>query len=265
MTKSLREIIDGRFGISSVPEELGPSNAIWDDGEWISLNEIDAQINQLKPNDSESQKMSINNYILVDFENIQSINLASLPNDKFAIRIFVGKSQNKIQFELVEQMQRFGELAEWIKIEGNGPNALDFHIAFTLGALTSVDCDANYFVISKDTGFDPLIETLKKNGMKCQRLKSIDEMKHKDQSIQLIKKTVQPKSKAEVIPPDNYALDVFRKLKNSPKPRSEKTLANAINALYNKSLTASQISSIISDMKSRKPITINQNKIEYSY
>ena len=71
-------------------------------------------------------------FLLIDYENIQKVNLSDVP-DNTLVRIFVGQSQKNIPFELVQQAQRFGQSIEWIKIEGQGSNALDFHIAFYYG------------------------------------------------------------------------------------------------------------------------------------
>lgn len=68
------------------------------------------------------------NYVLIDFENVQPKNLELLSKHPFRILVFVGASQTKVSYELAEAMQRLGENARYIKIEGNGRNALDFHI-----------------------------------------------------------------------------------------------------------------------------------------
>ena len=63
-------------------------------------------------------------------------------------------------------MQSLGADAEYVRIEGNGPNALDFHIAFYIGNIAAKDPDCYFHIISKDTGFDPLIkETLHKSAL----------------------------------------------------------------------------------------------------
>ena len=71
-----------------------------------------------------------NNYILIDFENVQPGNLEILKDHQFKISLFIGASQAKIPFDLVSVMHGFGENAKYIKIPSNGNNALDFHIAF---------------------------------------------------------------------------------------------------------------------------------------
>ena len=78
-------------------------------------------------------------YILIDYENVQTKSLTVLqgtPNQAFRIMVFVGANQTKIPVELVSSMQSFGDKAEYVQITGSGKNALDFHIAYYLGALT---------------------------------------------------------------------------------------------------------------------------------
>src|SRR5690606_40973713 len=49
----------------------------------------------------------------------------------------------------------------YVRISGSGRNALDFHIAFHIGLIAAAERDVFFHVISKDSGFDPLITHLK--------------------------------------------------------------------------------------------------------
>jgi hypothetical protein len=60
-------------------------------------------------------------------------------------------------------------------MDGNGTNALDFHIAYYIGRLAAKCPDAYFHIISKDTGFDPLIKHLKGQGISCQRSAAVTE------------------------------------------------------------------------------------------
>ena len=62
---------------------------------------------------------------------------------------------------LAAALQTLGSSAEYVTLETTGANALDFHIAYYIGVLSSQDPSAFFHVISKDTGFDPLIKHLK--------------------------------------------------------------------------------------------------------
>ena len=101
------------------------------------------------------------NHVLIDFENVQPGNLGLLSEHQFKIHIFLGSNQSKIPVELAIAMQKLGGDAEYIRISGNGKNALDYHIAYYIGELATIEPKANFHIISKDTGFDPLITHLK--------------------------------------------------------------------------------------------------------
>ncbi|NIA27393.1 MAG: hypothetical protein GWP02_04995, partial [Desulfobulbaceae bacterium] len=98
------------------------------------------------------------NYVLIDFENVHPKNLELLTKHPFKVFVFVGASQTKVPFDLADSMQFLGNDARYIKISGNGQNALDFHIAYYIGELAGKDADAQFHIISKDKGFDPLIQ-----------------------------------------------------------------------------------------------------------
>ena len=112
-----------------------------------------------------------NNYILVDYENVHNIDLSCIQGKNFYVKIFIGTHQTKIPIDLVLKSQELGKQVEWIQINGSGKNALDFHITFVLGRLVEKDPDGFFHIISKDTGFDPLIIYLKSQKIFCKVIK----------------------------------------------------------------------------------------------
>jgi PIN domain len=86
--------------------------------------------------------------------------------------VFYGLTQKKLPEEMVVQAQPLGTRLQWIKIAGQGPNALDFHIAFYLGRTFTERPLAQCAVLSKDKGFDPLIRHLHGLGHACRRVSS---------------------------------------------------------------------------------------------
>jgi hypothetical protein len=111
--------------------------------------------------------------LLVDLENIQKINLTAVPGD-VRVRVFYGVTQKKIPAELVVQAQPLGTRLEWIKISGHGKNALDFHIAFYLGQELTTNPTSDCVILSRDTGFDPLVRHLQGRGYVCRRVGSLE-------------------------------------------------------------------------------------------
>jgi hypothetical protein len=112
--------------------------------------------------------------LFVDFENVQKINLARVPVDA-RVMIFYGGTQKKIPEELVLQAQPLGDRLKWIKISGAGPNALDFHIAFYLGKELATNGASECTILSRDTGFDPLVRHLQAGGQMCRRVRSLED------------------------------------------------------------------------------------------
>ncbi len=115
-------------------------------------------------------------FLLVDFENIQSIDLSKVDGE-IRIVIFIGSNQTKLSTDLVIKSQALGSRLEWRKIEGNGKNAADFAIAYRIGCILTKDPTAECIVLSKDQGFDPLIKTLKAQAKLCKRIENISALK----------------------------------------------------------------------------------------
>lgn len=110
--------------------------------------------------------------LLIDLENVQKFDLSTLPSD-VRVLVFYGATQKKLSAEFVIQAQPLGTRLTWIPISGNGPNALDFHIAFYLGQELMQRPSSECAVLSKDAGFDPLMRHLLALGHRCRRVTSL--------------------------------------------------------------------------------------------
>ena len=192
------------------------------------------------------------NFVLIDFENVQPAALESLAQDHFKLFVFVGASQSKVPFETAASLQKLGARAEYIKISGNGSNALDFHIAYYLGKLAAADSTAFFHIVSKDTGFDPLVQHLKSQGIFAGRVKDITD-------IPLLKASV-TKTPADR---NQVALTWLQQMKAS-KPRTVKTLSSSIGALFQKQLTEEQIASIVQWLSEQGYLVVTGTKVSYA-
>lgn len=192
------------------------------------------------------------NYVLIDFENVQPESLAELQQDHFKVLVFVGANQTKIPFDVVQSLQALGSKAEYVKIAGNGSNALDFHIAFTIGQLSAIDPSAFFHIISKDTGFDPLIAYLKVKNIFAARETSIAD-------IPAVKIT-------HVKTPEERLKIIAAKLTQpqGTKPRTIKTLSSHINAMFQHLLQEDEIDALIARLSKDGYITITDNKVTYN-
>lgn len=190
-------------------------------------------------------------YVLVDFENVQPRNLELLKEHPFRVLVFIGANQTKFPRHFVVAMQALGEQADYIEIAGNGPNALDFHIAYYIGELAAKEPDAHFHIISKDRGFDPLIRHLKGKQVHVRREKDLAEIPElripdttsRDEQIDAVVKNLRQRGHS--------------------RPRKVKTLQNTINTLFTKKLDEAELDAITDELKRRNLIVVRQNNVSY--
>ena len=192
------------------------------------------------------------NYVLIDYENIQPGTLTALEKEHFKIFVFVGASQAKVNYGLADSLQRLGSNARYVKISGNGSNALDFHIAYYIGQLAAADKDGFFHIISKDTGFDPLIAHLKTKGIYACRSRDISDM-----PIVKAANSKSPTEKIEVIVAN-------LKQRGTARPRTVKTLTSTISSLFQKALPENELGALIKMLRKQGHITVNGTKVSYS-
>jgi len=191
-------------------------------------------------------------YVLIDFENVQPKNLNILAAHPFKVFVFIGANQTKVPRHVAVAMQALGQRAQYVEIDGSGPNALDFHIAYYLGELSAADPAGDYHVISKDKGFDPLIRHLKGKRIRVRRETDLAEIPNlripkkakKDDKIDAIVKNLVGRGHA--------------------RPRKVKTLQNTISNLVSEALTDKELADLIEEMRKRKLIVVNNGNIKYT-
>lgn len=192
------------------------------------------------------------NYVLIDYESVQPASVAVLEQECFKVIIFVGEKQAKMSIDVAASLQRLGTKAEYIRMAGSGPNALDFHIAFYIGRLAATEPDAYFHIISKDTGFDPLIAHLKEKRIFAARSKDVTD-------IPLVK-TSNAKS------PSERQAAVLAKLRQlgTSKPRTVKTLSSTINSIFQKALPEGEITALVDGLKQHGYISVVGTKVSYA-
>ena len=194
-------------------------------------------------------------YVLIDYENVQPKNLAALKDDAkgraFRVIVFVGANQGKIPKDLVFEMQSFGRDADYIEITGSGKNALDFHIAYYLGKFAHTGSEDHFHVVSRDTGFDPLIRHLQASGIHVERRKGLFEIPW-----------------LEVAETDPFAEQIDKIVQNfdlqgKSRPRKVRTVKTTINNLFGKSLSDEQLESLVQGLKGRNYIAVEGERVKY--
>ena len=226
-------------------------------------------------------------FYLIDFENVRCKTIAGLQPGTCRIIVFLGANQQKLMLDLVKSLQPFGQDVEYVQIAGNGPNALDFHVAFYIGRLSQQFSGAEFTIVSRDTGFDPLIHHLAGIKVHCRREAIIHPAEPtEDQGAKTKPASPVASKKVEKSPPAAHpasekiavaaqpkapstrqlVAEVLRRLKgmNSAKPARLVTLKSSINSWFTPKLDQAQLDAVIQSLTDGKKIKVTGVKVAYA-
>ena len=227
--------------------------------------------------------------VLIDFENVQPKVLERLRPGSSRVKVFLGQHQSKLMLELVQALQPFGSDAEYIQIQGNGPDAVDFHIAFYIGQLAAAEPAASFTIVSKDRASDPLVRHLALRGIQCRRL---PELPHPASTVStrtapeiapaVVKaKLAKPAAKAKPKPPaaiakatakavviattaQARAKTVVKHLRKSTKPAKLSALRSSIKSWLKPVPDDKAVDAILQSLKDSKKIALSGTNVTYS-
>ena len=116
------------------------------------------------------------NIYLVDYENVNSSGIEGIKNLKLEDKVYIFYSEQikTIPFEKSIELVKSKAQIEFIEIKKVGKNYLDFQLSTYLGYLIGKGENGFVFIISKDTGFDSIVDFWKGRNINICRKKSID-------------------------------------------------------------------------------------------
>lgn len=96
---------------------------------------------------------------LIDYENVNSAGLHGIGQASAEDRIilFYSHAANTLSFEIMDEMMEAGILPERVCLEKTGKNALDFQLVTFLGYLIAKEKADEYYIISRDSGYQSAI------------------------------------------------------------------------------------------------------------
>ncbi len=191
------------------------------------------------------------NFVLVDYENVQPKDIGLLQGGPFKVKVFLGPKQSKVPVTLAEALQPLGANAEYVLLETAGNNAVDFHIAYYVGVLSCEDPTAYFHIISKDSGFDPLIRYLKRRKILVQRSTGIAELPYFKSARPAL-----PEAQVEAA-----IADLIRR--KAAKPRTKKSLISTLHTLFKKELSEQQISQLLAALCTRGIVKVEGTRVSY--
>jgi hypothetical protein len=198
------------------------------------------------------------NHVFVDFENVHEIDHTVIGSKAVTFTLLVGPHQTKLDVSLVEKLLEHAASVQWVRLTSAGKNALDFTLAYYVGRAVAGDPTGFFHIVSKDTGFDPLIKHLRSKHIRAHRHDSfatlsfdgLAKLPPATSPTAAPKPKAQSKPKAEPAMVDVWETKVLEHLRKHPtnRPKRKKTLVSHLLALSGKKATEGEVLGVVESL-----------------
>jgi len=106
-------------------------------------------------------------HVLLDYENVQPSgdDLRAMVPGVSDVWVFHSPQQKQVDARFTS----FGKRVVLVPIKKPGKNALDFHLSYDMGYITSRNPDARFVVVANDKGYDPMLDHARELGFAVER------------------------------------------------------------------------------------------------
>jgi hypothetical protein len=195
------------------------------------------------------------NHVFVDYENVHEVNPAVIGARSVSLTLLLGARQTKLDAALVEKLIEHAAMVQLVRLTTSGENALDFALAYYVGRAVIADPTGHFHIVSKDTGFDPLIEHL--------RSRHIHAHRHNDFTTLTFSGPAKPPS----APPEDPMPRVLEHLAKhvNNRPKRKKTLLSHLRAFLGNAVTESDVLALVERLRQAGRLSIgNKDAVTYN-
>ena len=208
------------------------------------------------------------NHVFVDFENVHEIDLAVIGSKAVTFTLLMGPRQTKLDVSLVEKLVKHAASVQLVRLASAGRNALDFSLVYYVGRAVAADPTGYFHIISKDAGYDPLIEHLRSKHVHAHRHDSFATLTFAGPPKQPVptppaaapKLKAQSKPKAQPPVFEEPAARVLEHLRKHPnnRPRRKTTLVRHLLTLIGNKTTETDVLSLLGNLRQAGHLTIDE-------
>lgn len=191
-----------------------------------------------------------NNYIFVDYENVQGLDLQLLRDKPAKVVLVVGERQKNLPLALTKEALAIGSKQfEILETGCAGKNALDLVLAYRIGRQVKEDPDGYFHILSKDKAFDALVAHLKATDVRAKRSEVFEHIPvlRDVKTIPLAERVQQVKEQIGKQKPDG-------------RPKKVKKLRSMIDAQFHKLLSEDDVTAVINRLTKDKVITVSDKE-----
>jgi hypothetical protein len=188
------------------------------------------------------------NHVFVDFENVHEVDPSVIGARSVSLTLLLGARQTKLDAALVEKLLEHAASVQLVRLTTSGTNALDFALAYYVGRAAVADPTGWFHIVSKDTGFDPLIEHL--------RSRHIHARRHDDFTTL----TFSAPAKLPPTPPEDLMPRVLEHLAKhvNNRPKRKKTLVSHLLAFSGNGATEADALGLVERLVKDRRISIGE-------
>ena len=192
------------------------------------------------------------NYIFVDYENVQEVDLDLIVGKAVKVFLVVGQRRKTLPSLLARQIHQYHDQVTWIESEGATTNALDLVLAYHVGLQAKADPKGYFHILARDQDYDALIKHLRANSILASR---DDEFARIPALVAMTRLSLEERVK--------WVVERFQKNKAS-RPKRKQSLLTTIRALCRKELPDEEVQQIVTAMVGRKLIEVTpQGEVVY--
>jgi hypothetical protein len=199
-------------------------------------------------------------HVLVDFENVCDIDTTMLESKNVTFTLLLGAGQDKLNVALVEQLLLHAPSVQLVRLTSRGKNALDFALAYYLGHAVASAPQTSFHIVSKDTGFDPLIEHLQSRQIRISRHNDFTDLTASTMPQAGASPKPKVASKAKTAPSNgdatDHALTQLRKV-SANRPKSRKSLLSFLTSHLGTDMTETGAATVIESLSKAGNLAID--------
>lgn len=205
--------------------------------------------------------------LLVDYENIGKIDLNAIPAG-VRVLFFFGASQKSVPKEFLKAALKLGERFVPVDIEGQGKNALDFHIAYYLGEYLTRSPELDCAILSRDKGFDVLVRHLAGRGFSVRHVGTVAECFPPPKPPKAAERPAArraartPRAPAGDAPLAR-ALKRLAGLADNKRPQRRRGLVAELHSHLAKKLTEAEVEALVDQLAAAGKLTDTDGRISY--
>ena len=205
---------------------------------------------------------SVAKHILIDFENVRGMDTALLLDSNVTFTLLLGAGQTKLGIELVQELLLHATSVQLVRLTSRGKNALDFALAYYLGQAVAMMPQAAFYIISKDKGFDPLIEHLLTRNIRIARREDFAQLAGATPASSASSPKPKPSPKKETaasnpgVTLSDQAMAQLRKV-SANRPKSRKSLLSFLTTHLGADMTDAGAAAIMAHLVQAGKLSID--------